>query len=86
MSSIENLDLSPYDGTGIALRYMWWVTKELNHSNPNIDAYAKLIISEFARLEKGEITIEEFNKNTPNIEDETPLNYIKNQIILHYPN
>ena len=86
MSSIENLDLSPYDGTGIALRYMWWVARELNHSNHNIDAYAKLIISEFARLEKGEITIEEFNKNTPNIEDETPLNYIKNQIILHYPN
>jgi hypothetical protein len=86
MSSIENLDPLPYDGTGIALRYMWWVTKELNHSNPNIDAYAKLIISEFARLEKGEITIEEFNKNTSNIEDETPLNYIQNQIILHYPN
>ena len=70
---------------GIAARYMWWVDKELNHSNPNIDAYAKLLISEFARLEKKEITIEEFNKNTPNIEDETPLNYIKGCVVLHYP-
>ena len=83
MSSLEEI---PEDkGTSISGRYMWWVAKELNHSNPNIDAYAKLLISEFARLEKKEITIEEFNVNTPNIEDETPLNYIKGCIVLHYP-
>ena len=78
--------MSYYEGTSIVGRYMWWVAKELNHENPNIDTYAKLLISEFARLENGEITLEEFNINTPNIEDETSLNYIKNQIITHYPN
>ena len=81
----ENEQL-PNEGTSITSRYMWWVAQELNHSNPNIDSYAKLIISEFARLEKDEITIEEFDKNTPNIEDETPLNYIRNRILVHYPN
>ena len=84
MSQLTTLEQPKYEGTSIVGRYMWWVDKELNHSNPNIDAYAKLLISEFARLEKNETTIEEFNKNTPNIEDETPLNYIQNCIILHY--
>jgi hypothetical protein len=85
MSSSEN-EPSQYEGTRVVGRYMWWVAQELNHSSPNIDAYAKLIISEFAKLENNEITIEDFSNNTPNIEDETPLNYIRNQIIVHYPN
>ena len=85
MSSQDNKQ-PPYEGNRVVGRYMWWVAEELNHTNPNIDAYAKLLISEFARLENGEITIEEYEKNTPNIEDETPLNYIRNQIITHYPN
>ena len=76
----------PYEGSRIVGRYMWWVARELNNSNQNIDTYAQLLISEFAKLEKDEITIEEFEKSTPNIEDDTPLNYIKNCIILHYPN
>jgi len=76
----------PYEGTSIVGRYMWWVAKEVNHSNPNIDAYAKLIIAEFSRLESSEITVEEFDKNTSNIEDETPLNYIQRCIVMHYPN
>lgn len=85
MSSQENKQ-SPYEGTRVVGRYMWWVAEELNHSNPNINAYAKILISEFERLETGEITIEEYEQNTSNIEDETPLNYIRNQIITHYPN
>jgi hypothetical protein len=83
--SQEN-EASTYEGTSTVGRYIWWVAKEVNHTNPNIDTYAKLIISEFARLENNETTIEEFEKNTPNIEDETPLNYIQKQIIIHYPN
>ena len=78
-------DGSESGGVSVIGRYVWWAAKEINHINPNIDAYAKLIVSEFARLEKNEITIEEFDKNTPNIEDETPLNYIQKQIIMHYP-
>lgn len=77
---------STYEGTSTVGRYIWWATREINHSNPNIDTYAKLMVKEFARLEKNEITIEEFDKNTPNIEDETPLNYIQKQIIINYPN
>lgn len=76
----------PYEGTSIVGRYMWWVAKDVNHSNPNIDAYAKLIIAEFSRLENNEITVEEFDKNTSNIEDETPLNYIQRCTVMHYPN
>ena len=76
----------PYEGNRVVGRYMWWVAQELNQENPNIDTYAKLLISEFARLENGEITLEEYEQNTPSIEDETPLNYIRNQIIKHYPN
>ena len=85
MSSEENKP-STYEGTSTVGRYMWWVAKEVNNANSNIDAYAKLIISEFARLEKNEITIEEFEINTPNLDDETHLNYIRKQIIIHYPN
>jgi hypothetical protein len=76
----------PYEGTTITGRYMWWVAEELGHPNPNIDAYVQLLISEFARLTNNEITIEEFDKNTPNIEDETPLNYIQGRIVTFYPN
>ena len=87
LRSVKSTENEPtYEGSSVVGRYMWWVTKEINHINPNIDAYAKLIVSEFARLEKNVITIEEFEKNTPNIEDETSLNYIQKQIIMHYPN
>jgi hypothetical protein len=65
---------------------MWWVARDVNNDNPNISAYAKLMISEFAKLENSEITLEEFNKNTANIEDDTPLNYIQRCIVFHYPN
>jgi hypothetical protein len=75
-----------YEGTRVVGRYMWWVGKELGHPNPNIDAYAQRIITEFAKLEANEITVDEFKENTPNIEDETPLNYIRNCIMMHYPN
>ena len=81
----NNIKLSEYEGTTVTGRYMWWAAKEINHSNPNIDAYAKLLVAEFTRLEKNEITIEEFDKNTPNIEDDTPLNYIQRCIVMHYP-
>lgn len=81
----NNIKLSEYQGTTVTGRYMWWAAKEINHSNPNIDAYAKLLVAEFTRLEKNEITIEEFDKNTPNIEDDTPLNYIQTRIIMFYP-
>ena len=76
----------PYTGTRTVGRYMWWVAEELGHSNPNIDAYAQLLILEFAKLESNEITVEEFYQRTPHIEDETPLNYIKTCIVKHYPN
>lgn len=81
----KNIEPSEYQGTTVTGRYIWHAAKEINHSNPNIDAYAKLMVAEFARLEKNEITIEEFDKNTPNIEDETPLNYIQTRIIMFYP-
>ena len=81
----NNIKPSEYEGSSVTGRYMWHAAKEINHFNPNISAYAKLMVKEFARLEKNEITIEEFEKNTPNIEDETPLNYIQTRIIMHYP-
>jgi hypothetical protein len=86
MSSDATIDTErpPYDGKTIVGRYIWHAANELNHSNPNIDAYAKLLIAEFAKLEKNEITIEEFDANTSNIEDETPLNYIQTRIVMFY--
>jgi len=84
--SLTRPERPPYEGNRVVGRYMWWVAQELNHENPNIDTYAKLLISEFEKLENGEITMEEYEQNTPSIEDETPLNYIRNQIITHYPN
>jgi len=81
----QTTDPNQYQGTSVVGRYMWHAAKEINHFIPNISAYAKLMVKEFARLEKNEITIEEFDKNTPNIEDETPLNYIQRCIVMHYP-
>ena len=77
---------TPYEGTTVSGRYNWWAGQEIGHANPNIDAYAKLINNEFQKLENGEIDIKQFEENTPNIEDETPLNYIRNCILIHYPN
>lgn len=66
--------------------YFKYVQNELNHNNSNIDSYARLIQEEYQKLINGEITIEEFEANTPEIDEETPLNYIRNRIIEWYPN
>lgn len=66
--------------------YFKYVQNELNHNNSNIDFYARLIQEEYQKLINGEITIEEFEANTPEIDEETPLNYIRNRIIEWYPN
>ena len=61
--------------------YYSWAEKEIGNSNPNIDAYARLIVQEYDKFFNGEITIEEFELNTPEIEESTSLNYIRNMII-----
>lgn len=66
--------------------YFKYVQNELNHNNSNIDFYARLIQEEYQKLINGEITIEEFEANTPEIDEETSLNYIRNRIIEWYPN
>lgn len=66
--------------------YFKYVQNELNHNNSNIDSYARLIQEEYQKLINGEITIEEFEANTPEIDEETPLNYMRNRIIEWYPN
>jgi len=61
--------------------YYFWAEKEIGNLNPKIDAYAKLIVQEYDKFFNGEITIEEFEVNTPEIEESTSLNYIRNMII-----
>ena len=85
MSTIHP-DAIPYDGTTVSGRYNWWASQEIGNENPNIDTYAKLINSEFQKLLDGEVDIKQFEDNTPHIEDETPLNYIRDRIIENYPN
>ena len=61
--------------------YYFWAEKEIGNENPIIDEYAKLITQEYDKFFNGEITIEEFEQNTPEINEDTPLNYIRNIII-----
>lgn len=86
MSTITENYVPSYEGQPISARYAWWVTQEFNHVNPNIDAYARLITSEYEKLVSGTIDIQQFALNTPTIKEEIPLNYIRNCIIQHYPN
>jgi hypothetical protein len=74
------------EGQSYSNRYFWWACREIGNQNSNIDAYAKLIKEEYEKLETGQITIEDFQQNTPEIIDETCLNYIRNKIIEYYPN
>jgi len=66
--------------------YASYVKNEIGNQNLNIDAYAVLLTQEYQKLENGEITIEEFETNTPKISEETPLNYIRDRIIEWFPN
>ena len=74
------------EGQPISERYVWWASREIGNLNPNIDAYAKLIQEEYKKLINNEITLDEFKDNTPEINEETTLNYIRNMIILGYTN
>ena len=65
--------------------YIGWVEKELDNESPTIRDYATLIISEYKKLSDNLITIQQFEENTPQINDETPLNYIRDRIIIFYP-
>lgn len=77
----------PYqEGQPYSDRYAWWATQEIGHENLNINDYAILISEEYQKLNNKEITVEEFRENTPEIDEETPLNYIRNCIIYWYPN
>lgn len=75
-----------YEGTNTTERYVWHAAQEIGHADPAVDAYARLIVTEYNRLVAGEITLEEFKANTPNIATETPLNYIQRRIVEFYPN
>ena len=74
------------EGQPISERYAWWASREIGNPNLNIDAYAKLIQEEYKKLINNEITLDEFKDNTPEINEETTLNYIRNMIILGYTN
>lgn len=81
------IEYIPYqEGQSYSSRYAWWAEREIGNSNPNINDYAILIIQEYQKLELNQITIEEFEQNTPEIDEDTPLNYIRNCIISWYPN
>jgi len=83
----NSVEVSPsYQGTTVNGRYIWWAAQELTNTIENIVIYAKLIISEYKKLSNNEIDITEFKANTPHIADTTPLNYIRDQICIHYPN
>jgi len=84
MSTI-NENSKPYLGNTVSGRYAWWAGQELNHPLENIASYAKLIVDEYNRLINGEIDIAQFEENTPHIEAETPLNYIRDRICMFYP-
>jgi hypothetical protein len=84
MSIVEDF-VTPYQGTTSIGRYVWHAGQELNHPVENIASYAKLIISEYNRLINEEIDIAQFEANTPHIEEDTPLNYIRDRICMFYP-
>jgi len=66
--------------------YLHFAKKEIGNTNQSIDSYAKLIVSEYEKLISGNIAIEKFAENTPEISEDTQLNYIRNKIIEWYPN
>lgn len=66
--------------------YIHFAKKEIGNLNSQIDLYAKLIVSEYDKLTSNQITLEEFTENTPEISEDTQLNYIRNKIIEWYPN
>jgi hypothetical protein len=66
--------------------YYFWAEKEIGNENPIIDLYAKLITQEYDKFFSGEITLEEFEINTPKIDEESSLNYIRDRIIESYSN
>ncbi len=74
------------ESTKIHENYAYYAIKEIGNENSNIDTYARLIQQEYQRLINNEITLEEFEINTPKINDETELNYIRDRIIEWYPN
>jgi hypothetical protein len=78
--------ISYEDGQPFSQRYAWWAEQEIGNENLNIDTYARLIQQEYQKLVNNEITLEEFEINTPKIDEETPLNYIRDRIIEWYPN
>jgi len=84
MSIVEDF-VTPYQGTTVIGRYIWWAGQELNQPVENIASYAKLIIAEYNKLINEEIDIAQFESNTPHIEEDTPLNYIRDRICMFYP-
>lgn len=62
--------------------YYFWAEKEIGNENPIIDSYAKLIVEQYNKFFDGEITLEEFEANTPKIEEETTLNYIRDMLLV----
>jgi hypothetical protein len=66
--------------------YAYYAQQEIGNENQIINDYAALITQEYQKLNNGDITIEEFEENTPEISEETTLNYIRNRIIEWYPN
>jgi len=66
--------------------YYYWAEKEIGNEDPIIDSYAKLIVQEYDKFFGGEITLDQFKANTPKIEVESPLNYIRDRIIEWFPN
>lgn len=81
------IEYIPYqDGQPFSDRYAWWTSREIGHKNENINSYALLIQQEYQKLINKQITLKEFELNTPEISEQTPLNYIRNTIIYWYPN
>lgn len=74
-----------YDGNNVTERYVWHAAHEIGNADPAIDAYARLIVTEYNRLVAGEITMDEFKANTLPITTDTPLNYIQSRIVEYYP-
>lgn len=86
MSTIKEPFIFYREGQPISDRYAWWAEQEIDNPSENISTYAKLIVNEYKKLLNGEIDINEFEKNTPEIEENTVLNYIIKCIISFYPN
>ncbi len=70
----------------VSENYIQFAKKEIGNSNFQIDCYAKLIVLEYQKLISNQITLEDFKNNTPEISEDTQLNYIRNKVIEWYPN